>query len=367
MAAFRRLSAVVLAMAFVAVPAIRVAASTSDDLDAARAKLADARTAANDAAADFAAARDELGATQNHIAQLQATIDTDKARAAALQTLVQQRAVFAYVHAGQDLEIVVGATDAITALRQQELLDHANQTDDTSIKKLAAVKADLEQQQAALQKEEAQEQDATDALASKQSALLAKVEAAQQATDALQAQLDAEIAAAAAADKARLEAEQAALQAAQPVTTSSDGGSTPTVGSPGTILNNRVVNGFTCPVTGAAYSDDFGGPTGHPGNDLFVPIGTPVVAVKAGSVFYMANDGAGGNEAYVNADDGNTYYYAHLSAFVGGARAVSQGELIGYSGMTGNATAPHVHFEIRIGGPNGNRIDPFPTLKSAGC
>jgi murein DD-endopeptidase MepM/ murein hydrolase activator NlpD len=107
--------------------------------------------------------------------------------------------------------------------------------------------------------------------------------------------------------------------------------------------------------------------TGHPGIDMFVPIGTPVVAVKSGSVWFVPNEGAGGNDAYLNASDGNTYFMAHLSSFVGGARSVSQGELIAYSGMTGNATAPHLHFEIRIGGPNGVRVDPYPTLKSAGC
>ena len=58
---------------------------------------------------------------------------------------------------------------------------------------------------------------------------------------------------------------------------------------------------------------------------------------------------------------------AHLSQFVGGPRSVSQGEVIGLTGMTGNASGPHLHFEIRVGGDNGARIDPYPTLKSAGC
>jgi len=97
------------------------------------------------------------------------------------------------------------------------------------------------------------------------------------------------------------------------------------------------------------------------------PTGTPLVAVKAGTVSYMAMDGAGGNEAYLAADDGNVYYYAHQSQFVGGPRRVSQGEVIGLVGSTGRSSAPHLHFEIRLGGANGQRIDPYPTLRSAGC
>jgi murein DD-endopeptidase MepM/ murein hydrolase activator NlpD len=57
----------------------------------------------------------------------------------------------------------------------------------------------------------------------------------------------------------------------------------------------------------------------------------------------------------------------HLDSFVGGDRAVAQGALIGYSGMTGNATAPHVHFEIRMGAVNGTRINPYNSLKAAKC
>ena len=99
-----------------------------------------------------------------------------------------------------------------------------------------------------------------------------------------------------------------------------------------------------------------------------VPQGTPLVAVKSGSVqFNPYPDPAGGNTAYLIASDGNVYYYAHLCSFVGSNRNVSQGEIIGYSGMTGNAAAPHLHFEIRLGGVNGAKTDPYPTLRASGC
>jgi murein DD-endopeptidase MepM/ murein hydrolase activator NlpD len=121
-----------------------------------------------------------------------------------------------------------------------------------------------------------------------------------------------------------------------------------------------------CPVFGATYTDDFGGARGHGGIDMFVPEGTPLYATVSGSVRYVPNEGAGGNAVYLNGS-GNSYFYAHLSQFVGGARSVSQGEIIGYSGMTGNASGPHLHFEIRVGGDNGTKINPYPTLRNAGC
>ena len=84
--------------------------------------------------------------------------------------------------------------------------------------------------------------------------------------------------------------------------------------------------------------------------------GTPSSRVTAGSVFFQG-DPLGGNAAYVNGNDGNTYYDAHLHDYVGGARPVQAGELIGHVGNTGDAAGgpTHLHFEIRPGGPNGER------------
>ena len=125
---------------------------------------------------------------------------------------------------------------------------------------------------------------------------------------------------------------------------------------------------FSCPVVGATFTDSYGPRTSgfHWGIDMFATTGTPARAVGPGTVSYAVED-AGGNAAYLFAADGNVYYYAHLSAFVGVARAVTSGETIGRVGQTGNATAPHLHFEIRVGGANGTRIDPYATLVAAGC
>lgn len=124
-----------------------------------------------------------------------------------------------------------------------------------------------------------------------------------------------------------------------------------------------------CPVTGARWGDGFG-PRGsgfHSGVDLLVAEGTPLYAVRAGRVRFVPLEGAGGNTVYLTADDNTAFAYAHLSAFVGVDRRVASGELIGYVGHTGNASAPHVHFSIRLNGAGGTRIDPAPTLHAKGC
>jgi murein DD-endopeptidase MepM/ murein hydrolase activator NlpD len=273
---------------------------------------------------------------------------------------MRQRALYAYTHPGTSLEALVDATDTVDAARRQQLLDQANQTDDDVVKQLAAVNAQLKTQQSDLEGQERDQQQVSDQLDAKLAALQADQAAVEQAVGDLQTRLDAEIAAAAYADaahQAQLEAEKAALAVQQTISS----------GAAGQIIANPVIGPFQCPVQGAAYSDDYGGPTGHPGIDMLVPTGTAAVAVMAGTVRYVPDEGAGGNTAYLDAVDGNTYFYAHFSQFVGGDRTVAQGEVIGLTGMTGNATAPHLHFEIRIGGDNGNTTDPFPALRSAGC
>jgi murein DD-endopeptidase MepM/ murein hydrolase activator NlpD len=336
-------------------------AATTDDLAAAREKLTQARDAANETAAAFSASDHKLEETKTNIAKLRDSIAATKVKADALHDIARQRAVFAYTHPGNRLEEVIGATGPVDAIRRSELLDRANQTDNDVVKRLAVVNAQLKDQQADLEHEQQAEQAVSDQLDAKLASLQSKQADVQQAVDDLQAKLDAEIAAAAAAAdaarKAQLQAEEAALRAQQTVSS----------GGEGQIVSAPVPGAFQCPVLGAAYSDDYGGPSGHPGIDMMVPTGTSAVAVKAGTVTFAPNEGAGGNAAYLAADDGNTYYYAHFSQYVGAPRQVAKGEIIGLTGMTGNATAPHLHFEIRIGGPNGNRIDPYPTLKSAGC
>ena len=86
--------------------------------------------------------------------------------------------------------------------------------------------------------------------------------------------------------------------------------------------------------------------------------GTPLVAVVSGSVQFKQNS-LGGNAVWLAGSDGNRYYYAHLSRFEGSSRGVSQGEVIGYVGDTGNARG-HAAPALRGASRRGRRRQPVP-------
>ena len=117
-------------------------------------------------------------------------------------------------------------------------------------------------------------------------------------------------------------------------------------------------SGFVWPVHGVLTSY-FGWRWGrmHEGIDLAVPNGTPVVASAAGTVIVAGWMGGYGNLVVVDHGGGIATAYGHnTSVTVGVGQQVSQGQLIAYSGNTGNSTGPHVHFEVRV---NGAAVDPL--------
>lgn len=126
---------------------------------------------------------------------------------------------------------------------------------------------------------------------------------------------------------------------------------------------------FVCPVAApVGFTDSYGAPRSggrrHMGSDLTAPRGTPTVAPVAGTVRFD-RDSAGGLSWHLTAPDGVYYYGTHLSAFGPRAGWVEQGEVIGYVGMTGNASVNHLHFEIRPGGINSVAINATPKILAA--
>lgn len=97
----------------------------------------------------------------------------------------------------------------------------------------------------------------------------------------------------------------------------------------------------------------------HRGVDYGAPVGTPVRATGNGRVAFAGKQGGYGNIVIIQHAGGYSTAYAHLSGFAKGIRPgvrVEQGQTIGYVGMTGWATGPHLHYEFRV---NGVQRDPL--------
>ncbi|MEU9242956.1 LysM peptidoglycan-binding domain-containing M23 family metallopeptidase [Streptomyces sp. NPDC048385] len=131
--------------------------------------------------------------------------------------------------------------------------------------------------------------------------------------------------------------------------------------------------GFTLPVTGATVGTGYHVAGGmwssghHTGVDFVVPTGTPLKAVGAGTVVTAGWGGAYGNQVVIRLADGYYAQYGHLSALsVSVGQTVTAGQRIGLSGATGNATGPHLHFEIRTTPDYGSDVDPVAYLRSKG-
>ena len=97
----------------------------------------------------------------------------------------------------------------------------------------------------------------------------------------------------------------------------------------------------------------FGGGSGqfHKGLDISSRMGTPILAPAQGAVTMAARDGAYGNSVEINHGGGIVTKYGHMQRWVvQPGQWVKRGEIIGYIGMTGRTTGPHLHYEVRLNG-----------------
>lgn len=98
-------------------------------------------------------------------------------------------------------------------------------------------------------------------------------------------------------------------------------------------------------------------PSGLPGTDYPCATGTKIVAVMDGIVVRANFLSSNGNNIKIQHADKSISYYLHLSKFkVKKGQKVTQGQLIGLSGNTGNSTGPHLHFSLA--NPKGVLVDP---------
>jgi septal ring factor EnvC (AmiA/AmiB activator) len=364
-------------------------AQAADPLGSAQTRVANALKAANDATGAYQDAQARYYELQNNIIDAQKKILTEKAEQERLAKLAQLRALVAYKSGPMLLDDLVGTqNDVMEAARRATLLDRINQQGIAIMNELTRVTDDLharekelrdelDRQTATLADMKKRSEQASAALTSaKQAESQLRAKLAEEKREAEYARFLAQAQTAARAREAAAAARAAANTASQHTGASnpggggtSNGGGGGGSGGGGGGTGETVPGAWVCPVQGAvSFHDDFGDPRGggsrrHGGNDMFAATGTPAVAPTSGSMFFQS-DPLGGLSFYVTDSRNNTYYGAHLNDYVGGSRSVHAGELIGHVGNTGDAAGgpSHLHFEIRVGGPNGRKIDPYPTL-----
>ena len=355
------------------------------------------------------AARVDLA--QQNKAKITQQIEADKQKISSTKKLIGQIATQAYMSGGvpSNLSLFFGSnrgsslTDTIDladqALRSQNsAMDKLTQQSATNVNaqaRLAAVEAEITDLKAKADAALAREKAARDEAEAKKAKVdkliadttrldaqlraakpaiqskLAKVKAQQDAVAAEIAERDRKLREAWLAEQRRIaEAAAAAArargQATQPYVP-------PAQGSPSAFglrhpfgADIPITSGFGWRATPPGTIDFYGtGGYMHTGIDFGATCGTPVYAAAAGTVFSAGwGDDGGGNRVKISHGvvQGNsltTIYYHNTSVTVSVGQHVDQGQLIAYSGTTGNSTGCHAHFETWL---NGRAVDPMTLL-----
>ncbi len=123
------------------------------------------------------------------------------------------------------------------------------------------------------------------------------------------------------------------------------------------------------PVAGARLTSAFGARWGrlHAGIDLAAPMLTPEYAAADGVVLEAGPASGYGNVVYVQHGNGDVTVYGHMEEIlVQPGQVVRAGETIALLGNRGRSTGPHLHFEVHLGGIDGQKVDPVPWLRERG-
>jgi murein DD-endopeptidase MepM/ murein hydrolase activator NlpD len=126
------------------------------------------------------------------------------------------------------------------------------------------------------------------------------------------------------------------------------------------LLRNPVPNARMTSSFGMRAHPILGRSLMHTGTDWAAPRGTPIIAAGNGTVEKAGWDSGGyGNQTLIRHGNGYVSSYAHQSAIAKGVREgtkVTQGQIIGYVGSTGQSTGSHLHYELIV---NGTKVDPM--------
>lgn len=286
----------------------------------------------------------EIANQEQVIAEKQAEIDERwgdfKDRMQAMQVMHDSGAV----------AMITSAQSLYDLLTFSTTLQQVSEKDTEVLEEMNQQKAELEAEKQELEQAMAELESAKAALEDKSDQLSANI----QAQDATISKLDADAKAQeqVVAEKQKLadEAEAAYEQWVQQNASSGSG---------------VCAEGFIWPLPGAGrVTTEFGADqwvngvfsSGHKGLDIAIAGGTPIYAAHNGTVVATTGHWTYGNVVMIDNGDGISTLYAHMqsAAIVSVGQTVTQGQVIGYVGSTGNSSGNHLHFEVRVNGVRQN-------------
>ena len=303
---------------------------------------------------------DEIRATEEEIAQCEAEIEEDyeilksRIRSLYMNGTMSELEVFFEADSFEAYLINLELIDGISKHDTKIINDIKTQVDNLNAKKqkIEENKAALEEARALLEEKKAEVETAKSELKEDQSSLQTakkQIEANWEAANAVVAELDQTseeykaLISKAETEKANFSAQIDALVAQ--------------VGSTGTGTVSGA--GFINPLPySSRYISCHYGRNGHGGTDITMSsaYGKNIVAVADGTVIVAGYHWSYGNYIVIDHGNGLSTYYAHCSQLnVSYGQTVTQGQVIGLVGSTGNSTGPHIHFEVRV---NGSRRNP---------
>jgi murein DD-endopeptidase MepM/ murein hydrolase activator NlpD len=308
-------------------------------------------------------ARARQAEAERQVEVLRAQVGDAETAAVSARKLAADQAVLAYMRPDREsATALLAARDPQELGKMKALVGEVAQHNQAVIKSRAAAEDDLRQKK----HDAEQAQQLAQAASAQAESELAAVTQRRSQQAALRDEVDRRIEALK-IEQAALDREEAQLQAviaerrrkvaAQPGASAGAGQSTaPNLG--------RVSgSGLIWPASGtvtSGYGARWG--TVHKGIDVANATGTPIWAAAAGEVYHAGGFGGYGNAVLIDHGSGMTTLYGHMSRVaVGVGQQVTQGQVIGYIGSTGNSTGPHLHFEVRIGE---SPRDPAPYLPS---
>jgi murein DD-endopeptidase MepM/ murein hydrolase activator NlpD len=323
-------------------------------------QLADLQTRITTVQTDLATTKVKLAEKRAELELKRQELAAARARLAWQETVFQDRLVSVYKAGGVSfVDVIVAAKGFADLVERMKLAGELVGSDNSMVGALQAARDEVALQEQAAAQDEAdiaamatRLQKQNDKLVALQAAMKVKQAEALAARQAKSQTLTA-----VATNRKAWEAQQSQLQAesaqlAAIIKGDSGGGGGKSTGSMIWPVNGPITSPF-----GWRTNPIFNTPEFHSGIDIGVSLGTSILAADGGTVLSISWWDGGGNVTVIQHANNIATVYMHQASFaVSPGQVVGRGEVIGYVGMTGWTTGPHLHFEVRV---NGTPVDPM--------